>query len=149
MSLRYAVDTNVLLRLSNGIKPQRGAIEQTMDLLASRHVEFCFTRQNITEFWNVSTRPLERNGLGRSILKTEERVQSIQQTMTFLNDDERVYRAWRQIVLNHKVQGAQVHDAYLAATSEAHAVRHLLTFSGPDFKRFPSLTAVHPDDVHP
>jgi predicted nucleic acid-binding protein len=70
MADRYAVDTNVLLRLSHASHPQHMLIAQAMRKLALREVEFCFAPQNLGEFWNVCTRPLDRNGLDLTIAET-------------------------------------------------------------------------------
>jgi predicted nucleic acid-binding protein len=110
-------------------------------------VELCFTPQNLGEFWNVSTRPQERNGLGLSIEETEAHVGSIERRMTILQEDRRVYLAWRRLLVSQNVRGVQVHDAHLAAVLEVHNVVHLLTFNGVDFKRFANLSAIHPQDV--
>ena len=42
MTLRYAVDTNVLLRLSHSNHPQRGVITAAMRRLSDRDAVFCF-----------------------------------------------------------------------------------------------------------
>jgi predicted nucleic acid-binding protein len=76
-------------------------------------------------------------------------IQSIQRTMTFLPEDERVYSVWHRLLFSHDVRGVQVHDAHLAAALEVHGVTHLLSFNGADFKRFASLIAVHPEQVQP
>jgi len=34
--------------------------------VGKRGIETCFSLQNIAEFWNVCTRPVERNGYGLS-----------------------------------------------------------------------------------
>lgn len=147
MALRYAVDTNVLLRLSHADHPQHELIATALRRLVARQVELCFTPQNLGEFWNVSTRPQERNGLGLSIEETETHVGAIERRMTILPEDRRVYPAWRRLLVSQNVRGAQVHDAHLAAVLEVNEVVHLLTFNGPDFKRFINLSAIHPQDV--
>jgi predicted nucleic acid-binding protein len=70
-------------------------------------------------------------------------------TTGFLPERLRVYTAWRRLLLSHNVLGVQVHDAHLAAVLEVHEVTHLLTFNGPDFKRFTNLIPVHPQEVEP
>jgi len=147
MALRYAVDTNVLLRLSQVNHPQHELIATALRRLVARQVELCFTPQDLGEFWNVSTRPRERNGLGLSIEETEAHVGSIERRMTILQEDGRVYLAWRRLLVSQNVRGVQVHDAHLAAVLEVYEVVHLLTFNGPDFKRFTNLSAIHPQDV--
>jgi hypothetical protein len=37
-----------------------------------------YTHQNIAEFWNAMTRPVERNGLGLSVGETEHEVRAIE-----------------------------------------------------------------------
>ncbi len=146
-ALRYAVDTNVLLGLSHRDNPHSNVIATAMRRLVARDVELCFTPQNLGEFWNVSTRPLERNGFSLSIQETDAHVQSIERTMTILPEDERVYRTWRRLLLSWDARGVQVHDAHLAAVLEVHGVMHLLTFNGADFKRSSKLIPVHPQEV--
>jgi predicted nucleic acid-binding protein len=144
---RYAVDTNVLLGLSNHDHPEHALIETALRRLVARGVELCFTPQNLGELWNVSTRPIARNGMGLSIQDTYAHVQAIERTMTLLPEDLRTYHAWQRLLLLREVRGVQVHDTHLAAVLQVHGVDHLLTFNGPDFKRFPDLTAVHPREV--
>jgi len=149
MPPRYAVDTNVLLRLSRQNHPYHELIATALRRLVARDVELCFTPQNLGEFWNVSTRPVERNGFGLSVEEADAHIGSIERRMTLLQEDSRVYGAWRRLLLSHRVHGIQVHDAHLAAVLEVHDVTHLLTFNGSDFKRFTSLIPVHPQEVQP
>lgn len=77
MAFRYAVDTNVLLRLSQRDHPEFGVESTAMRRLISQGIEMCFTPQNLGEFWNASTRPLERNGFGLSTQETGAQIDSI------------------------------------------------------------------------
>lgn len=149
MALRYAIDTNVLLRLAQRSNPMHSIVVTALRRLVARDVELCFTPQNLGEFWNISTRPAEHNGFGLSIEETEAQVHSIERRLTLLPEDERVYRVWRRLLVSCDVHGVQVHDAHLAATLEVHGVTHLLSFNGADFKRFPSIIAVQPEEVQP
>jgi predicted nucleic acid-binding protein len=148
MASRYAVDTNVLLGLSHRDHPQHALIESALRHLVAHDIELCFTPQNLGEFWNVCTRPVERNGFGWPVRDAQSGIRAIEQRMTLLPEDAFVYRAWLQLLIAHEVRGVQVHDAHLAAVLQVHGVGHLLTFNGSDFRRFPGLTAVHPQDVH-
>ena len=47
--------------------------------------------KNIAEFWNVCTRPVDRNGYALSIAETNRRVNAIELVMTLLPDSEQVY----------------------------------------------------------
>ena len=149
MALRYAVDTNILLRLSHQKHPLHELIATALRRLVARDAELCFTPQNVGEFWNVSTRPVERNGFGLSVEEAEAHISSIERRMTLLQEDGRVYVAWRRLLLSHQVYGVQVHDAHLAAVLEVHDVTHLLTLNAADFKRFTRLIPVHPQQVEP
>jgi hypothetical protein len=93
------------------------------------------------------TRPLVRNGLGLTVAETERQVRAIEVGMSFLPDNEAVYREWRKIVVEYGVLGVQVHDARLAAAMPVHRVSHILTLNVTDFGRFSALTAVHPGSV--
>lgn len=147
MVLRCGVDTNVLLRLSHPNHSQHELISIALHRLVEQGAELCFTPQNLGEFWNVCTRPMERNGLGLSIQHTVEHLSAIEDEMTLLPETPRVYAVWRRLLVSHNVRGVQVHDAHLAAILEVHGVTHLLTFNGPDFSRFKNLIALHPQEV--
>ena len=53
----------------------------------------------MTEYWNVSTRPIERNGYGLPNAEIIEGVEEIERTMVLLPDTLQVYSIWRQLVL--------------------------------------------------
>lgn len=93
------------------------------------------------------TRPVERNGLGLSVVETEREVRAIEAGMTLLPDNETVYQEWRRIVVAYSISGVQVHDARLAAAMYVHAVSNILTLNVADFSRFDRLTALHPDKI--
>jgi predicted nucleic acid-binding protein len=145
----YLVDTNVLLRMFRQDDPQHLLVRVALDELDRRGIEACFSLQNITEFWNVCTRPAERNGYGLTISDTNECVVSIERTMTFLPDNEGVYSIWRRLVTAHQVRGVQVHDARLAAIMQAYGLTYIMTLNQPDFLRYANLQAVHPSQLQP
>jgi predicted nucleic acid-binding protein len=103
-----------------------------------------YTQQNIAEFWNVATRPAERNGFGLTAADVDREVKAIEKGMALLPDSAASYREWRQLVVAHSVLGVKVHDARLAAVMKVHGVTHLLTLNIDDFRRYPHVTAVHP-----
>ena len=60
-------DTNILLRRTQPDHPSHAlAVESIARLLAAGE-QVCFTLQNMSEFWNVATRPASNNGLGFSV----------------------------------------------------------------------------------
>jgi predicted nucleic acid-binding protein len=134
--MRVLVDTNILLRSAqpnHPLGPQ--AIRAVSKLLRQNDAVF-FCPQNITEFWNVATRPVEKNGLGFSPEEALQEVSSIESLLALLPDIPAIYTIWKQLVQDHRVQGVKVYDARLVAVMSAHAVDSVLTFNSSDLKRF-------------
>lgn len=115
--------------------------------LAKQDTVLHFTHQNIAEFWNALTRPIQRNGLGLTIAEAEAEVLAIEAGMTLLSDNEAVYREWRRIIVECSVSGVQVHDARLVAVMIVHRVSHILTLNVADFSRFSGISVLHPKAV--
>jgi predicted nucleic acid-binding protein len=140
------VDTNILLRR---IQPDHVhhamAIDSVARLLAAGEQVY-FTLQNISEFWNVITRPIAVNGLGFSPAFALSEVAKIETVLTLLPDSPAVYEEWKRLVATHAVIGAKVHDARLVAVMNVHGVRRILTFNTGDFARF-EIEALHPSAV--
>jgi predicted nucleic acid-binding protein len=143
----YLVDTNILLRLPKQDDPNHPIVEKAMEALVKRGARLCYTSQNISEFWNVCTRPTRHNGFGLTVRETNARVEAIERVMTLLPDNEELYRVWRQLVVLNNVKGVQVHDARLAAAVRIHGISHVLTFNQPDFSRYANITIVRPQDI--
>ena len=140
-----ATDTNILLRLLDRADPQHAAIRQALRALRVRGDVSVTAPQNIAEFWNVCTRPAAaRGGLGHTVQETDRRVRLLERLFRVLPDSPAVYPLWRQLVVQHGVQGVQVHDARLAAWMQAHGISHLLTLNAADFARYPGITAWSP-----
>lgn len=137
------VDTNVLLRRVQSDHPEHGiAVESVARLLAVREAVY-FTLQNISEFWNVATRPVARNGLGLSAALALEQVNKIERFLTVLPDSPMVYEEWKRLVVAHGVLGTKVDDAKLVATMNVHGVLRILTFDIGDFTRY-DIKVIHP-----
>ncbi len=103
--------------------------------------------QNLIEFWNVYTRPLERNGMGRTAAEAEAEVNRLKALFPLLLDIPAIYQEWERLVIAHAVIGVNVHDARLVAAMLAHNLTHILTFNTSDFTRYAEITAVHPTAV--
>lgn len=140
-------DTNILLRLAQPAHPTHAvALTAVTKLLSDGH-NLCLIPQNLIEFWNVATRPADKNGVGRTIEQTERDVQAIESSFTILPDGPAIYPEWRRLVVAHSVLGKQVHDARLVAAMNVNRITDLLTFNGDDFKRFPNITIIDPAAV--
>ncbi len=144
---RYLLDTNILLRLSKRDDSLHHLVQSVVAFLIEHGADVCCTPQNIGEFWNVCTRPLDRNGYGLSISATDQALHWIEQTITVLPDNEHIYRIWRVFVVQYGVQGVKVHDAKLAAAIQVHGISHILTLDQPDFRRYTNISVVHPQSI--
>jgi predicted nucleic acid-binding protein len=105
--------------------------------------------QNLIEFWNVYTRPLERNGLGHTAAEAEAEVNRLKAFFSLLPDTSEIYQEWERLVVVYAVRGVNVHDAKLVAAMLVHGLTHVLTFNISDFARYSEITAVHPTTVTP
>ena len=143
----WLVDTNILLRLAKTSHPEYPSVREAVEGLKSRGIDLAYTYQNMTEFWNASTRPINRNGFGLSIQETQKSAERIERSFIFLPEGESAYQQWRNIVVQYGVSRTQVYDARLAAAMYAHGLTHILTFNKADFVRFQNLTALHPSEV--
>jgi predicted nucleic acid-binding protein len=143
----YLADSNILLRLTKRDHPQYQLMRGAVHALRQTGMTPAYTLQNMTEFWNASTRPKDRNGFGLSVAETERSARIIERGFTFLADTEAVYREWRRIVVQYGVSGVQVHDARLAAAMYAHGINQILTLNGPDFTRFADIATIDPHHI--
>jgi predicted nucleic acid-binding protein len=139
----HLTDTNVLLRFLKPDEADYALAHSAVQTLRQRGERLCITLQNVAEFWNVCTRPVEQNGFGLSVTESEERTTLLEQFFGVLPDSENIYHDWRRLVLDHCVVGVQVHDARLVASMRVHNVSRILTFDGRDFARYSSITVVH------
>jgi predicted nucleic acid-binding protein len=118
-------------------------------LLESNDDEVCVSTQNLIEFWNVCTRPVERNGLGMTVEMTDAELRKLEGIFTVLPDTPAIYREWRRLVRVHGVMGVNVHDTRLVAVMLVYGISHILTFNGDDFRRFSEITVIHPSEITP
>jgi predicted nucleic acid-binding protein len=140
------VDTNVLLRRIQPDHPHHAlTIDSVARLLASGEQVY-FTLQNMSEFWNVMTRPVAANGLGFTPAFALGEVGKIETALALLPDSPAVYEEWKRLVATYAVSGAKVHDARLVAVMNVHGVRRILTFDSSDFARF-KIEVIHPSAV--
>src|SRR6266480_3443862 len=141
------LDSNILLRISKSDDPQHPVIVRALKALVGQGVRLCYTSQTLGEFWNASTRPLDKNGFGLTVSETDRLARVIERDFEFLPDSREVNDRWRSLLVAHNIQGVQVHDARLAASMYVHAVGQLLTINVRDFRRFDGLRIVHPADL--
>lgn len=144
---QYLVDSNILLRW---VKPDHSdypIVVSAIEGILRRGDALCYTSQNVGEFWNACTRPVDRNGYGLSPREADQRAKLFEGKLRLLPDSLAVHEEWRRLIVAHDVSGVQVHDARLAAAMRVHGVERILTFNDRDFARFPGIEAIHPRAV--
>ena len=83
----YLADTNIILRLAEPAHPMhRAALNAVKKLFADGH-NLCLIPQNLIEFWNVATRPANKNGLGWTTAQTDAEVGGLEAVFTILPDN--------------------------------------------------------------
>ncbi|MDJ0717380.1 MAG: PIN domain-containing protein [Prochloraceae cyanobacterium] len=147
--MAYLVDTNILLRSCQPDHPMYPIAVKAVETLFQQGDKLHIAPQNVVEFWNVSTRPLDKNGLGMTVEQTTAEIARLQGIIAVLPDLPSIHPQWLKLVFDYDVKGVQVHDARLVAFCLVHRLSHILTFNARDFKRYPEITAVHPAMVAP
>ena len=145
--MAYLLDSNILLRYVEPAHPMHPDAVNAVAALLAAGEQVCILPQSVSEFWNVCTRPADKNGLGWTPAQTDKEVTRIEQLITVILDIPTIYGEWRQLVANHNVAGVQVHDARIAAAMKAHGLTHLVTFNTKDFRRYTGINAVTPAEV--
>ena len=145
----YLADTNVLLRFADRTHPVHPIIRAALRKLRTNGHRVCATPQNFVEFWNVATRPTERNGFGVAPANADRLLRLVERLFPLLPDSPAVYTEWRRLVVSFGVSGIQVHDARIVAAMIVHGVTHILTFNTTDFVRYGTrgIVAVDPTTV--
>lgn len=145
--MNILLDTNILLRSCNPTASQHvEAARAVLSLLATGEI-LCLASQNLVKFWAVATRPLEANGLGWDTKKTHSQIAQFLEQFLLLDDSPAVFVHWLSLVTSHDVKGKNVHDTRLVAVMMTHGITHLLTFNTDDFRRFPNITLIHPNEA--
>jgi len=142
----FLIDTNILLRSAEPSHPMYPVAINATSLLRERGELLCIVPQNIGEFWNVYTRPLERNGLGHSASEAEAEIQQLENLFELRLDNPEIYQQWKRILIQYSIIGVKVHDARLVAAMIVHGLTHILTFNTDDFKRYTEIAAVNPSE---
>ncbi|MEI2582738.1 type II toxin-antitoxin system VapC family toxin [Scytonema sp. PRP1] len=147
--MTFLVDTNVLLRSVEPSHPMYPDASHAIATLLALGERLCIVPQNLIEFWNVYTRPIQRNGLGHTAAQAEAEINRLKTIFPLLLDTEAIYQEWEKLVVAYKIRGVNVHDARLVAAMLLHGLTHILTFNISDFTRYTEITAVHPTAITP
>ncbi len=149
--MAYLLDTSILFRLANTLDPGHSVAQVALTTLHGRAEVLYITPQNLIEFRNGATRPMQNNGLGLTPALAATEAAKFETAFPLLPDTPAIYPVWKALADAAGVSGKQVHDTRLVAVCHVHGVTHLLTFNGRDFLRFqnlgPGLTVVDPNTV--
>lgn len=144
----YLVDTGILLRAVDRQAPEFEPIQAAFRALRGRGDILTTSTQNLREFWNVSTRPsTARGGYGRSVERTARWIGILRQLLTIVPETTATFALWAQLVEQHRVIGARVHDAHLVAIMQSHSISELLTLNADDFRRFSGIKVTLPTEI--
>jgi predicted nucleic acid-binding protein len=143
----HLADTNILLRWVQPHHPDYPVIQAALNILRKRGDAIYITPQNLIEFWNSATRPVDRNGLRFTPAEADQEVTRLEGFFRFAADTPEIYTAWRELVRTVGVSGVQVHDARLVAVMRVYGLTHILTLNTQDFQRYPGVVAVHPHEL--
>jgi predicted nucleic acid-binding protein len=114
----YLADTNILLRFVAPTDPNHALVRHILYSLLKRGELICYLSQN-----------LERH-------------------LTFLPDSEEIHTQWRNLIVDHRVCGVQVHDARIVAAMRVYNITQILSFNTDDFIRYSNeIQAIHPSEI--
>lgn len=146
--MAYLIDTNVLLRSVDPAHLMYPDATGAISLLRNQKETLCIVPQNLIEFWNVYTRPANRNGLGHTPEEAGGEIRRLKAFFIVAADTADIYDVWERVVAQYQVSGVNVHDARLTAAMLVHGMTHILTFNTEDFNRYAGeITPVHPTAV--
>ena len=145
--MSYLLDTNVLARSIEANHPMREEAVRAVEILLNKGEVVCVLPQNLIEFWNVCTRPADRNGLGQMPEIAGQHIARFEQTFALLPDTPTIYHERKRLVINHSVSGAQVHDARIVAAMNIHGIGSFITFNSSDFRRYQGISIFSPQEI--
>ena len=143
-----AIDTNILVGSIQTFDPalRNTARRAVKSLHRDGEQLFCFP-QNLVEFWNASTRPANRNGLGFSPEQAGRYVDRFQTFFRLLPETPELFKAWRKSWLSTGSPGSKSTMPALSQPWAFIQVRKILTFDLNDFNRYGNITVIHPSTV--
>jgi predicted nucleic acid-binding protein len=143
------IDTGVLLRAFDANSPHYRPIRQALRKLLDDGEPLTVTVQNMAEFWNVGTRPLEHNGQGLSAVRIKRRVAIVERFCEVVAEDAVSYEHWKRMIESLGVTGVKVHDARLISVMLRSGVKRIFTLNEADFRRYvgEGIEVVTPDAI--
>lgn len=139
-----AVDTNILVYAHREESEWHAAAYAKLVELAEGRGAWAIPWPCVHEFLAIVTHPRifsPPTPLAAAIDQVGAWVES--PSLVLLAESDAHWRTFRDLLLNGKIVGAQVHDARIAALCLQHGVKELWS-ADRDFGRFPNLTVANP-----
>lgn len=136
------LDTGVLLRAFDGANPETRSIRRLLRALLLRPERLVVSVQNVAEFWNVATRPADRNGYGLSSERVARQLALIERVCDLVVESAKSYRIWKELLSKHAIAGVAVHDARLVSVMMAQGISTIYTLNSRDFRRYGDISVL-------
>jgi len=133
---RAVLDTNVLLAASDTGRFEHASARAVLDQWPARGTTLYTSGQILREYLSVTTRPVERNGLGLSQSDSVANVRALCGRLRVLAENEKVAKRLLELLDQVVCTGRQVHDANVVATMLVNGIETLVTINVGDFTRF-------------
>jgi hypothetical protein len=101
----WLIDSNILIRWVKPDDRDYALVASAMEKLIEKGATLCYTSQNLGEFWNACTRPVDRNGYGLNVAEANSRANVIERALLLLADSVAVHREWRRLLVEYQVSG--------------------------------------------
>jgi predicted nucleic acid-binding protein len=145
--MKVFADANILLRSIQTSHSMHSVVQKVISTLIQRGEELVLSPQVYYEFWVVSTRSHQANGLALSVQETEQEIAKFQQVFSLLEDSPALFSQWLSLVRTYAITGKRAHDTRLVAAMQLHQITHMLTLNPRDFQSFAGITVLTPADV--
>jgi predicted nucleic acid-binding protein len=140
------VDTNILVRISDQADQHYKTTQGAIAGCWRQGKQLFVSNQSLQEFWVVSTRSTEKNGLGFTFIRANRFIGHFLRTFIRVPDPPKLFEAWRALVYAHQISGIKAYDARLAAFIEAQGLSGIMTYNVADFAKF-GVKIVDPRDT--
>jgi len=143
----YLLDTNILIGLTDADAASRPAARHAVRTLLKQGHICVLVAQVLIEFWSVSSRPVNKNGLGLSTKDCRAEIDQLRSQFPILDDTASVLDRWLTLVTQLQISGNRAHDIRLLGIMLEHSVSYILTFNTKDFPAVEGITVVHPKEI--
>ena len=121
--MKFLLDTNILVRLAHRTDSQHKLAWDAAIKLFLANAELFIVPQNVYEFWSVSTRPTQLNGLGLTASQATIEITRLRTFFDLLLETPDFFAEWGNWC-PHSIIGKNAHDTRLVAAMIVHGITH-------------------------